>query len=246
MNFAYEINLFYFIIILFQFTYSQDDTWKYGTSKDEKVEESITYYDQFNPFMGNKSLRDCGGRKCNGNIIDKYPNDAIKHKGFYTNGQLLNGYENYFENGQLERKVKILGGNKISIVVYYSDGTIRSEIIYLKNRVLMWKDYYPTGNLEYWEEYDSKQTYYTKLNFYYINGNPQSIMELIDKKNFIYVASDYYLDGTIKAQGNKKYLPASGGHVKIGIWKYYNDEGELLELKEHHGEIEDELDFLNE
>lgn len=244
-----RIHLYIILICLFisECAFSQADTWKYGAGIDDaEMEQAIVYYDQFNPLMGGKSYRDCGGRKCNGNVIDKYPDGTIKHKGFYTGGQLLNGYENYFENGQIERRVRVIGGSKLSVVTYYSDGTMRSEIIYLKNKVLLWKDYYPNGNLEYWEEYDNNQTYYVTLNFYYINGNPQNTMQLVDKKNKLYDAKEYYLDGTLKAEGKKKWIPASGGYVKIGQWKYYDAQGNLVKTEEHQGESEDDLDFLNE
>jgi len=199
---------------------------------DEIVEDdqmkAILAFEKYNPIVGGDSLRMCNGRKCTGIITDKYPDGKIQHKGYYNNGQLLNGYENFFENGQLERKFKTLASNKGSVVVYYADGGMRSEIVYFKGQVMLWKDYYPNGNLEYWEEYDRTLEYYVTYHFYYINGNPQSTMDLVDKKTVVYDAVEYYNNGNMKAKGKKKWAPGIGGYVKVGKWTIYDIEEKII------------------
>jgi antitoxin component YwqK of YwqJK toxin-antitoxin module len=207
---------------------AQHDDFFYSGDMDEEGMSSILTYEKYNPIVGGDSLRLCDGRKCNGIITDTYPDGKIKHKGYYNNGQLLNGYENFFDNGQSERKFKTLASNKGSVIVYYSDGGIRSEVVYFKGEVMMWKDYYPNGNMEYWEEYDKSLQYYVTYNFYYINGNPQSTMTLLDKKAVIYDAAEYFNNGNVKAKGQKKWAPGIGGYVKVGNWTIYDIEGKVI------------------
>ncbi len=208
--------------------HAQHDEWYYSGETDEEGMSAILTFEKYNPLVGGDSIRMNGNRRCTGNIIDKYPDGKIMHKGYYTNGQLLNGYENYFENGQLERKFKSNGTTSGSVVVYYSDGSKRSEIEYFKKEVLMWKDYYPNGNLEFWEEYDKSLEFYVTYNFYYINGNPQSTMQLVDKKKKIYDAEEYFSNGNVKAKGKKKWAPGVGGYVKFGNWTIYDIEGNVI------------------
>lgn len=236
-----------FIIISFclsaLLSVAQHDEWYYSDDMGEEGMAAIVGFDKFNPIAGGDSLRTINGKRCNGNIIDKHPNGKILHKGFYTNGQLLNGYENYFENGQLERKFKVIASNRGTLTVYYSDGNLRSEIEYFKNEVLLWKDYYPNGNMEYWEEYDKSLEYYITYNFYYINGNPQSTMTLVDKKIMLYDAAEYFSNGNVKAKGPKKWAPGIGGYVKFGTWTIYDIEGKVIRTEYFQGGNEGEEEF---
>jgi antitoxin component YwqK of YwqJK toxin-antitoxin module len=227
---------------------AQHDDWYYGGEVgEEEGMSAIISFEKYNPLVGGDSIRLCNGRRCTGNIVDKHPNGKMLHKGYYTNGQLLNGYENYFDNGQMERKFKVTAPNKGSVIIYYSDGTIRSEIEYLKNQILLWKDYYSNGNIEFWEEYDKSLEYYVTYNFYYINGNPQSTMTLRDKKNKIYDAAEYFSNGNVKSKGDKKWAPGVGGYVKIGTWTIYDINGNVVrtEYFEAGTEASDD-DFFDE
>jgi len=226
-----------FLVLIFLFggiAFPQHDDWFYSDDfYADEGEPPMLEYDKYNPFAGGDSTRLCDGRYCNGNIIDQHPNGKIKHKGFYTRGKLRNGYENYFDTEQLERKFRILSGNSGVLDVYYSDGTLRSEVEFFKNQPLKWKDYYPNGNIEFWEEYDRKLEYYVRFNFYYINGTPQSILELKDLKKLTYDTKEHYLNGNIKEEGEMQYLPFSGGHVKVGEWKVYDIQGKLIRTEKY-------------
>jgi len=204
---------------------------------DLQAEDSIKHinqYDKFNPISGGSSIRYCGKNKCNGNIIDRYENGNIKHKAYYTNGLLKNGYENYYENGQIERAFRAIDSNKGKLLMYYPNGQVCTEAIYNKKEVVLWKDYYHDGKIEYWEEYDKKINYLLVLDFYYSNGKPESTLRLIDNKKKIYEATEYYENGNIMEKGTKKHIPQNGGYIKEGEWHSYNENGELLKVERYY------------
>lgn len=222
-------------VLMFSLT-AQNDSWYFieNETEDGPDDFQIIIYEKFNPHTGGDSLRLCNGRKCNGHIADKYPDGALMHKGYYTNGQLMNSYENYFENGHLERKFRLFGSGKGEMKVYYPTGNLRSEVIYSRKRVLDWKDYYPNGNLEYWEEYHTSQKFYKVFNFYFSDGTPQSTMHLVHKSKKLYDFREYHRNGKIMAEGRTIWIPSSGGYVRTGAWAFYDEDGNAERYETYH------------
>lgn len=232
--------LFLFLISLSVF--SQGDDWFDNIENiTDNVEEPMLYYERFNAFTMGDSVRLCNKRPCNGIQKDFWENGIIKHKAYYQNGRITNGYENYFDNEQLERKFTIINASSAELVVYYKDGTLRSKVEYRRKNAIKWADYYPNGNLEFIEEYDNSMEYYIKYNFYFMNGSPQSTLELVDKNERIYTAKVYYKNGQLKEEGFRQLNMAAGDYVRIGEWKYYDEQGKLIETHNFHKgeEIED-------
>ncbi len=232
--------LFLFLISLSVF--SQGDDWFDNIENiTDNVEEPMLYYERFNAFTMGDSVRLCNKRPCNGIQKDFWENGIIKHKAYYQNGRITNGYENYFDNEQLERKFTIINASSAELVVYYKDGTLRSKVEYRRKNAIKWADYYPNGNLEFIEEYDNSMEYYIKYNFYFMNGTPQSTLELVDKNERIYTAKVYYKNGQLKEEGFRQLNMAAGDYVRIGEWKYYDEQGKLIETHNFHKgeEIED-------
>jgi antitoxin component YwqK of YwqJK toxin-antitoxin module len=243
---------FYALLFLFLVPvslFSQGDDWFDNIENiTDNVEEPMLYYERFNAFTMGDSVRLCNKKPCNGIQKDFWENGIIKHKAYYQNGRITNGYENYFDNEQLERKFTIINASSAELVVYYKDGTLRSKVEYRRKNAVKWADYYPNGNLEFIEEYDNSMEYYIKYNFYFMNGSPQSTLELVDKNERIYTAKTYYKNGQLKEEGFRQLNMAAGDYVRIGEWKYYDEEGKLIETHNFHKgeEIEDGSEEITE
>jgi len=237
-----RFNALLFLFLISLSVFSQGDDWFDNIENiTDNVEEPMLYYERFNAFTMGDSVRLCNKRPCNGIQKDFWENGIIKHKAYYQNGRITNGYENYFDNEQLERKFTIINASSAELVVYYKDGTLRSKVEYRRKNAIKWADYYPNGNLEFIEEYDNSMEYYIKYNFYFMNGSPQSTLELVDKNERIYTAKVYYKNGQLKEEGFRQLNMAAGDYVRIGEWKYYDEQGKLIETHNFHKgeEIED-------
>lgn len=246
-----KVTLSIFLMFLVSLSFAQGDDWFDDLENvTQDVEEPMLYYERFNSFTEGDSVRRCDKRPCSGIIKDYYENGALKHKGYYEGGRLINGYENYYDNEQVERNFKLIGTGSALLTVYYKDGTLRSRVEYRKKSPIKWEDYYPNGNIEFIEEYDKKMEFYIKYNFYYMNGNPQNILELVDEKERIYTSKEYYRNGNIKSEGLRQMNASLGDYVRIGEWKFYDDEGKLTETKNFYKgeELEegDDEDFLDD
>ncbi|HEY4800119.1 MAG TPA: hypothetical protein VII99_13650, partial [Bacteroidia bacterium] len=195
------------------------------------AEYGIKLYDALNVSIGGDSMRnDQKGYAAQGWIEDDYPNGKVLHKGFYIDGQ-LKAYKNYFPNGQLEREFKMTDLNKSNMLVYYEDGKMRSTILYSGNTSMKEEDYFPTGQLEYVEEYDKKCEYYLQRKFYGSNGKPTSILEITDNRRKIYDSKEYYDNGNIKEEGQMVFNAGIGDYQKKGKWKFYDESGKFKEEK---------------
>lgn len=238
-----RVSLFLILLATTLFGFAQGDDWFDDVDNiTDNVEEPILYYERFNAFTEGDSVRTCMKRPCNGIIKDYWENGSLKHKAYYQNGRITNGYENYFDNEQIERKFVIINTGSAELTVYYKDGTMRSKVEYRKKNAIKWIDYYPNGNLEFIEEYDNNMEYYIKYNFYFMNGKPQSLLELVDKTKRIYTSKAYYKNGQLKEEGLRQQNASLGDYVRIGEWKFYDDSGNLIETRDFYKgeEIEEE------
>lgn len=191
----------------------------------------IHVYDKLNPLMGGDSIRyNPKGYVCQGNWEDYYKSGAVLHIGFYIDGQLKT-YKNYYENGQIEREFKTLDYTHYQMTLYYSDGKVRSDIIYYQGAEEVTKEYYPNGNPEFLEEYAKKCEYLMYRQFYYENGKMQSDMQLLDKKKKKYAIKEYRESGTIEQEGMMLYYVEIDNYMKEGEWKVYNESGKIIAVQ---------------
>lgn len=202
----------------------------------------VEMYDCFNPHMGGDSIRyKDAGIKYTGWYEENYPNGKLKHKGYYNNGQLTTVYKNYFEGGQLERSFKLKDSRNCELQIYYPSGTMRSKVQYYKDEVLTWTDYYSNGNIEYYEENNKTFDYYIKLEYYYSNAKPQSILELIDKKKKLYTSKEYWKNGNLKEEGKRIFNNAVQDYQKTGTWNIYDSNGTKIAEEDYvKGQLNDE------
>jgi antitoxin component YwqK of YwqJK toxin-antitoxin module len=191
-------------------------------------EVNITEYERFNSAIGGDSLRYCNRSKCSGWIKDFYPNGKLKHKGFYEDGSLKTVYRNYYETGEPERLFKAMDTRKCIMKAYFRNGKIKSEVLYYRGEPILWQDFYSSGKPELYEKYDKNYEHYICRKFFYENGNVQSVLEMKDSKNLIYIGKEYYENGSVREEGNYIYNPNLKDYLKFDNWKVFDDKGRLI------------------
>jgi antitoxin component YwqK of YwqJK toxin-antitoxin module len=207
-------------------------------SMADLVPDPIDEYDEYNKALMSEECRMCEGKPCNGMIKDTYFTGELRHKGYYIDGQLTSTYKNYWDNGNEERVFKIKGTNKAEVEIFYPDGKLRTKAIYTDGSPQYWEEYYPNGKVELIEEYDSDLEYYIRYNFYFNNGNPESTLELVDKKERLYDSKEYYENGKVKEEGQRMFNAALYDYQKTGTWKVYDENGKLISTEEYYkGEL---------
>lgn len=233
---ANKIFIFFFSSLIFQscITVCSAQVKKGETFEFADVYDSaygINVYDALCIGTGGDSTRNDGkGYAAQGWIEDFYPDGKTEHKGYYIDGQ-LKAYKNFFPNGQLEREFKMTDLSKSAMNSFYEDGKPRSIVAYNGSNVLKEEDYYPSGQLEYIEEYDKKCEYYLQRKFYSPNGKPTSLLEITDQRKKVYSSKEYYDNGNIKEEGETIFNSGLGDYQKNGKWKFYDESGKLKEEK---------------
>lgn len=208
------------------------------TNKVDSVDFSIDDYDKYTPMLGGKEVRMQDGLKINGMIRDYYSDSTVKHKGYYTRGQLVSMYKNYFPNGQLERSFTISGTSKLIIESFYPDGKAKQYIEYRKGEIIIFTEYFSNGDTATFEEHDRKKGNYITFNNYYVNGKIKSSLELVDRKKWSYFQKNYFPSGKIKEEGPVLYNAFYYDYQRQGIWKVYNENGQFVEKQEYYeGEL---------
>jgi len=207
--------------------------------------ESIDVYDKFNSILGGDSVRwKEKGVKLTGSYEEYYSNGKLKHKGFYTNGQLSTIYKNYFDNGQLERSFKMIDSRNFQMELYYKSGVMKSKRKYFKGKEITEEDYYPNGKMEYFEENDKSFEFYITMNYYYKNGSPQSSLQLVDKKNKMYDSKEYWPNGNVKEEGKMFFNKVLNDYLKNGTWILYDDSGKKIAEEDYvKGQVNEERKF---
>jgi len=192
-------------------------------------EQNIGSYAKFNPLLGGDSIRwQAPGVKFNGPYEEYYKNGKTKHKGNYENGQLTNFYKDYFENGQLQCSFKVIDTHTAQMEMYYKNGTLKSKVQYLKGQIFSEVDYYPTGKVKFTEEYDKSLEWLTSKQFFFLNGNIQRIIELENKRNYIYDSKEYWNNGNVKEEGYMIYNIACHNFIKNGTWTIFDADGKKI------------------
>ncbi|HLG02035.1 MAG TPA: hypothetical protein VI731_00475 [Bacteroidia bacterium] len=188
----------------------------------------IAMYERLNFFMGGDSVRrHPKGNNANGTWEDFYKDSSVLHIGYYVDGK-LRSYKNYYPNGQVERDFRELDYYRFEMTLYYSDGKVRSDIIYFQGAEMVTHEYYPNGNPEFAEEYAKKCAYLVSRTFYYENGKPQSDLQLADKKRRRYNLKEYFENGQLNSEGMMQFYPEIDNHLKDGTWKVYDETGKLV------------------
>lgn len=209
----------------------------------ELNDQNLFDYEKYNKFTNGKSVRMCDKKPCNGIQKDFWENGILKHKALYKKGKIVEGYENYYDNSHLERKFTVYPDNNAEMVSYFDDGIMKSNEEYFNRKLIKKVTFYPNGKVECIEEFDKDKQYLLKQNFYFMDGSPQTTMEIVVIKDLIYITKSYSNSGLIKEEGLKKFDEKTNKFLKNGIWKLYNSNGFLLkEVEYENDEIISPLD----
>ncbi|MCX7729457.1 MAG: hypothetical protein N2203_08300, partial [Bacteroidia bacterium] len=127
----------------------------------------------------------------------------------------------------LERELIAVDNLRCKLITYYPNGQIRSEIVFYEGTEIKEKDYFENGAIKLDEEIDKKEGYLIKRIINYPDSKPKITMEFIDKKMKIYVYKEYYENGKIKEEGNLNFRKDMNDYVKTGVWKLYDEQGNL-------------------
>lgn len=197
---------------------------------------SINEYNKYVPLLGGDSVRKTKGILCTGQIKDYYPSSKIKHIGYYSQGKLITTFTNYFENGQIERKLSPLGAVGFKLELWYANGLPRAIYEYTNNRIIVSEEFNEKGQPESLERYHKRKDYYLEKKLWWPNGKLRSTLELTDEKKLFYQQTFYYKNGQIFEQGPMFYNKNAGDYQKFGKWLIYNSKGKLLreEFFEHN------------
>ena len=237
MRFIY---LFYFLFF-FSFievtgqikmeTYENDEFLDSFDTTTVEVKEYVKY----TPGLNGTEKRLIENIPVSGLVKDYYPNGKIKHKGYYTDGQLTN-YTNYFSNGKVERTYKARGVSGYSYQLYYSNGNKRLLIEYRKRAIIEYVEYYPSGQIASHEKFHKKGKLYEFYKLYYPDGTLKLELLPVDKKLNMCTVKIYWPSGILKQQGTKVFNDIEETYVKQQSWHYYNEKGKILLTEEYtHG-----------
>lgn len=182
----------------------------------------------------------------------KYDNGQIRYQGQFIDGKESGTFSFYDENGNLKATNSFSeNGSKAYNKTFSEDGVVIAEGFFIdKKREGEWRFYdEKTKTLILTEEYQNgilngvSRTYFLTGNLseetHYINGTKQGLWQKFYANNMLEAKANYlddqfdgegifyYSNGIIKEQGSFK----SG--IKIGIWKIFDDEGNLISEDEH-------------
>lgn len=203
----------------------------------------VNMYVALEERSGGDSIRMCSGKKVTGWVEDYYANQAVLHKGYYSDGK-IRLYKNFYPTGELERDYTVSGDHKSAVKAYYKDGTLRMDIQYVDGSALEWHEYFHDGSVSFSEVYDKNMEYYLEQKSYYHPGKPQSIMVITDKKQKKYDKKEYYESGQVSAEGIVYYNTDLMSYMKAGTWKYFDESGKLTkEERYENGKIAEEKKY---
>lgn len=173
------------------------------------------------------------GFLCQGEYFYYYESGALKHKGFYKNGRIKGERYDYYENGQLKDSSTTRNGRWVDTSwSYYPSGNLQRMCVHLTGggygSPLI--TYYENGQIKDHENLDT-QGYFR---YRYMMGEGDTIFAeyLIDNDNLIYENYSRYDNGQLEYEGQTMYSLKTG-YKHLGTWRFYNEEGELIETKQY-------------
>lgn len=188
----------------------------------------IDIYEKLNFYMGGDSVRYTDkGYAAQNTWEDYYKSGAVLHTGYYVDGT-LRSYKNYYENGTMERDFHQVDYFHNEMILYWSNGKIRSDIIYYQGAEEVTHEYFEDGSPDYAEEWAKKMEYMMYRTSWYENKNMESDMQLLDKKKSKYYLKEYHENGTLMDEGVMQYYEEIDNFMKEGDWKVYDENGKQI------------------
>tara|TARA_B110000090_G_scaffold80126_1_gene91206 strand:- start:11292 stop:12026 length:735 start_codon:yes stop_codon:yes gene_type:complete len=234
MRYLYSFAFLVFFTVLGFNSFGQNDTSRIALFVDGvKVRSDYEGWRRSGPDATPYRYND-SGFLCQGEYLYFYESGALKHRGFYKNGRIEGKRYDYHENGQLKDSSTTANGRWVdSSWSYYPNGTLERMCVHLTG------DGYGSPLISYYEngqikdhEFLDTQGYFR---FRYMMGEEGDTIfaeYLIDKKNLIYNNYSRYDNGQLEYVGKTCYSLETG-YMHLGVWKYYNEEGEIIETKKY-------------
>jgi antitoxin component YwqK of YwqJK toxin-antitoxin module len=194
-----------------------------GSSGDLVIDD----YERLNGVLGGDSLRLCHGVPCTGWVEDRYAEGGLKHRGYYDRGRLT-VYKNYHPNGAMEREFRSIDVRKSILRTFHADSSPRSLARYVDGVAVEYQDHYANGRLRYHEEKHRTEPYYLRMDLYAPNGDPISLLRIVDKKRLEFEVKEYHPGGVVREEGRAQYNRSRMDTQRIGTWRSYAVDGTLL------------------
>lgn len=203
-------------------------TKKYSAENALEMNGGIKMYNKLITSTGGDSIRyNKAGYNLQGWQEDYYSSGKLLHKGFYVDGQ-IKVFKNFYENGQVERSFITSDPARCSVDIFYPTGNVQKQILYYHGNPQHEYTYYLNGNPESIVEKDKDVQFVFKKNRYFENGQAASELEIIDKKNKRYISKEYYENGKLKEEGVLSLNMEKKDFVKDGEWIYYDEKGQVI------------------
>jgi uncharacterized protein len=189
--------------------------------------------------------------KLDGEVLIYSYDSVLTEKAKYKDGDFVGKNYSYYENGNPETEVVLMGQKKNGEQnKYYENGNLRSEEHYVNGlKEGAFKIYYNNGKLRFKGTYKNDKIE-GKLIEYYSNGVPSYEYGVVnDEKSGSYIS--YYLDGSIQKKGAYKDGKMEGewtsyhingvvaskenysNNKRDGVSSYYNVDGKESSIAEY-------------
>ena len=163
------------------------------------------------------------------NVTEYYPSKKVKTQGQLVGNKKTGEWISYYENGEVQ-SIKTYNAGEL-------DGYQKmdySQVLYMEGyskqgqRVGTWKSYFKENNqLKYVKHFDDSGNATGQWEHYYDSGELHRIENYTNNKVNGEVI-EYFKNGKIYTIGSKR------NSVKIGTWKIYNDQGQLLQTQSYN------------
>jgi len=214
-----------------QLLLAQDEHYVMGDTGEDPAPD-LNAYSGLIKILGGDSVRHCNGHPCIGWVEDHYPDGVLKHRGYYDGGQLT-VYRNYHPDGTLERDFRGIDDVKSLMRTYHRNANPRSETRFADGVAYQYKDFYVSGQLRYEEERDRDEAYFTRMDLYAADGQPISLLRVVDRKKAEFEQKEYYPGGALKCTGHSRYNPSRMDTQRIGTWTFYDAVGRPVREEDH-------------
>jgi antitoxin component YwqK of YwqJK toxin-antitoxin module len=185
----------------------------------------ITIYNNLIEPLGGDSIRyNKAGYNMQGWTEDFYMSGKTLHKGYYVDGR-LKLFKNFYESGQLERSFINPNPLQCTLDVYYENGSQKSKTLFYDGKPQKYYEYYQSGNPKMLVENEKDMRYHTLRKTWFDNGQTEDVIELKDKKEFIFSQKKYFKNGQLKEEGLLKLGSGESKYIKEGTWTFYDESG---------------------
>ncbi len=176
------------------------------------------------------SYRNCNGQKCNGLVIDTFPNGKIEEISNFINGNRDGLYIHFFSNGEIKWFGNYNNGMSIGEwKSYYISGKLKSVTLFENGDIKKEIGYFENGKYSYGREIsdDGFLLYDFSLEE---NGDTNIACFVSDWQTKKYYYVSYYENRQLEQRGFMQ-VDENNRLIEIGSWVYYDKLGKPLNKK---------------